>query len=99
MSCEAYGSPHPAPIRWPFTFHPTTLPVVVWEAFEDFLYDSNAMLFLTMAKYLLYFGFSIHFISCLWYLVGRLEGTHGNYVSLDIVTTASLDYSSILRRQ
>ena len=44
------------------------------------MYDSNAALFVTLSKYMLYFGFSIHIVSCMWYLVGTLDGTYGNYV-------------------
>ena len=55
-------------------------PAIVWQEFEDFLYDSNAALFVTLGKYMLYFGFSIHIVACLWYLIGTLQDTHANYV-------------------
>ena len=44
--------------------------VVLWETIEDILYDTNAMLFISLFKLIVVEVFLLHFIACGWHYIG-----------------------------
>ena len=44
--------------------------VVLWETIEDILYDTNAMLFISLFKLIIFEVFLLHFIACGWHYIG-----------------------------